>query len=328
MLRLLTLGVCAMALGGAAPPQAAAPAPLAIEAFAEIPQIQDPQISPNGKRIAGKIAIRGTQLFAVISPGSGEPPKLINPGKSDLNGWYWVNDEWLVISTGQQVPVDGFSWYVTRSFGYSVDSGKVTRLARDAAQNGGNVIWRARDGSARVLLSFQTSPIFEDVGFWPQVDEVDLATGKRRNVVRSTPGVFNWYADGDGVVRMGIGTADEGRSRRLLYRDSADAAFRTIDRVAKREQRLIVPTLFLRDSGKALVIDDDEGGFSALYELDLATLERGKQLFASKGYDIEGIVTDPTGFGYLGVAVNENRPHIRWTDPAMVAMQAAVSDLV
>lgn len=338
MLRSLGLGGIAIALGGAALPQAApvsasasASAQLAIEAFAEVPQIEDPELSPDGKRIAGKIAIRGKQLFAVITPGSGQPPKLINPGKSDLNWWRWVNDEWLVVGIGQAVPVEGDTLhvtYATRALGYSVSTGKAVPLAHDVGQKGDDVIWRARDGSARVLLSFQTSLGFNEVGFWPQVDEIDLATGKRHNVMRSTPGIFSWYADGDGVVRMGIGATDDGRSRRLLYRDSASAAFKTIDRAATRKQRLTVPSLFLRDMGKALVIDDDEKGYSALYELDLKTLERGKQLFASKGYDIGGIVPDPTGFGYLGVAVNEDRPEIRWTDPDMIAMQAAVSDLV
>lgn len=332
MMRILLLAVSSWALAGAMAPQATVPAarpPLPVEAFAELPQVEDPELSPNGKHIAAKIAIKGKQLFAVMTPGTEGPPKLLNPGKADLNWWNWVNDEWLVVGIGQDVPVAGDTWYATRAVGFHPASGKVIQLApRTVAQKGDGVIWTARDGSARVLLSYQSSIYSNELGFWPQVDEVDLATGKRRKVVISKPGVMNWYADGAGVVRMGIGMSDDGRSRRVHYRDRPDAGFRTIDKAKTRDERLTVPALFLRDTGKALVIDDDEGGYSALYELDLTTLQRGKQLFASKGYDIGGIVRDASGFGYLGVSVEEDRPEIRWIDPEMAAMQATVSGLV
>lgn len=331
MSRIVSLVISAVALGGAALPQAAPPAakpPVPIEAFAEVPQIDDPELSPDGKRIAGKVAIAGKQYFAVMTLGTNTPPKMLSPGKADLNWWNWVNDEWLVVGIGQELPVEGDTWYVSRAIGYHPATGKTVQLARNAAQKGDDVIWTARDGSARVMLAYQTSIYTNMPGFWPRVDEIDLATGERRMVVSSKPGVMNWYADGAGVVRMGIGISDDGRSRRVHYRDRADASFRTIDKTKTRDERLTVPALFLRDTGKALVVDDDEEGYSALYELDLKTLARGKQLFASKGYDIGGIVPDASGFGYLGIAVNENRPEIRWTDPDMAATQATVAGMV
>ena len=338
MPRILLLSIASVALAGAAAPQASAPAPapagvprapLPVEAFAEVPQVARPDLSPDGKRIAAKIAINGKQYFAVLTPGAEGPPKLLTPGKVDLNWWHWVNDDWLVIGIGQEVPVQGDTWYLKRALGYNATTGKVMQLAsREAAQNADDVIWTARDGSARVMLAYQTSIYSNEEGFWPHVEEIDLNSGKRRIVAAGKSGVFNWYADGAGVVRMGIGSSEDGRSRRVLYRDRPNAMFRVIDKARGREDRLTVPALFLRDAGKALVIDDDEGGYSALYELDLTTLERGKQLFASKGYDIGGIVGDSTGFGYRGISVEENRPEIRWTDPEMAAMQATISGLV
>jgi len=339
MSRIVRAGVSALALMGdaasSAAPQTAAPVapatpvartasprpPLAVEAFAELPDVESPDLSPDGTKVAGRVAINGQQYFAVVKLGGEGPPRLINPGEADLNWWNWVNDEWVIVGIGQELPVEGDHWYVKRAIGVHVPTGKVTQLApRHVGQNGDDVIWAARDGSARVLLSYQTSIYTNEAGFWPQVDEIDLVTGKRRMVVGSKPGVFNWYADGAGLVRMGIGMSEDGRSRRVLYRDRADASFRTIDRTKTREDRLTVPALFLNDKTRALVIDDDEGGYSALYELNLTTLERGKQLFASKGYDIGGIVPDSTGFGYLGVSVEENHPLIRWTDAEMAAM--------
>lgn len=279
MSRIVWAGVSAFALMGSASssatPQTAAPvasatpaarataprAPLPVEAFAELPDIQGPDLSPDGTQVAGRVAINGKQYFAIVKLGSEGPPKLLNPGEADLNWWSWVNDEWLIVGIGQEMPVEGDRWYVKRAIGFHVPSGKATQLApRSVAQNGDDVIWVSRDGAPRVLLSYQTSIYTNDAGFWPQVDEVDLTTGKRRMIVPSKAGVFNWYADGAGLVRMGIGVSEDGRSRRLLYRDRPDALFRTIDRAKTREDRLTVPALFLEDKTKALVIDDDEGG--------------------------------------------------------------------
>lgn len=211
----------------------------------------------------------------------------------------------------------------------NVLTGKYQQIVgRDAAQNADDIIWTARDGTARVMIAYQTSIYLTEPGYWPKVQEVDLATGKDRLVQAPRTGVFDWYADGDGVLRMGIGVSEDGRSRRLLYRPDAATPFRVVDRARRNESRLTVPAMFLRDKTRALMIEDDEGGYSALYELDLATLERGKQLFASKGYDIAGLVRGGDGFSYLGVRVEEDRPETRWIDPDMVAMQAAVSGLV
>jgi dipeptidyl aminopeptidase/acylaminoacyl peptidase len=330
MLRLSMLAAAGMILGAAAPPQAAPASrtPLPAEAFAELPTVAGPEISPDGTRFAAKIAINGKQYFAVVAI-DGSSHKLVALGESDLNWWRWVNNEWLVIGIGGEQPVDGKPWYVSRAVGVQAATAKTLMIPnRSAAQNADDIIWTAKDGSARVMIAYQTSIYSNEEGFWPRVEEVDLATGSRRTVQASRAGVFSWYADPEGVVRMGIGMSEDGRSRRLLYREAAGASFRTVDRAKSNESRLTVPAMFLRDKGKALIIDDDEGGYSALYELNLATLERGKQLFATKGYDIGGLVRDADGFGYLGVAVEEDRPEIRWTDPAMAAMQARVSGMV
>lgn len=300
-------------------------APLDVAVFAEIPAIEGPEISPNGKAIAAKVAINGKQYFA-IGHLDGGPRKLVSLGDSDLNWWQWVNDEWLVLGVGELVPVSGEEWYVSRAVAVNALATKVVPLAsREAAQDADDVIWIASDGSPRVLMASQTSIYTDVAGFWPQVDEIDVSTGKRKLVLRGQDGVLDWYADGSGTVRMGIGMSTDGRTRRVLYRPDARTGFKTIDRARTHKESLLVPSMFLKEPGKAVMIADDEEGYSALYELDLNTLERGKQLLATKGFDIGGLVRDAGGYGYLGVRVNEDKPGIRWTDPGLQAMQAAVS---
>ncbi|WP_404338191.1 alpha/beta hydrolase family protein [Sphingomonas sp. MMS12-HWE2-04] len=309
--------------------EAAKPAASAVhydtEVFAQVPAFESPSLSPSGKAVAGKIGMGGNQYFAIV-PLDGGDRRMIATGEIDLNWWRWVNDEWLVLGVGQLVPVQGDEWYVRRAFGVSAKTGKVVKLASaEAGQNADDVLWYADDGTPRVLMASQSSIYRDEAGFWPDVWEIDISTGKRKKVQLGREGVWNWYADGAGTVRMGIGMSDDGRNRRVLYRDGGRGDFKVIDKARTHRDTLTVPALFLKEPGKALTISDDENGYSALYELDLHTLERGKQLFATKGYDIGGIEGDATGFGYTGVAVLQDRPGVVWTDPEMAAMQETIA---
>ncbi|MBN9981013.1 hypothetical protein JND44_14875, partial [Listeria monocytogenes] len=79
---------------GAAPvadPTAATAAPLPAEAFATLPFLQAPALSPDGTRGALRMAIKGEQRFAIIRRDGASNPVMINPGPNDLNSWAWVN---------------------------------------------------------------------------------------------------------------------------------------------------------------------------------------------------------------------------------------------
>ena len=331
MSRIFIMMAASVVLGGAAPPQTASPLrkPMPIEDFAELPRVQAPALSPDGRRYAAKIAIQGKQYFAIVPVEGTDPPRLLNAGAVGLNWWRWVNDEWVIVGIGQSLIVNGDDLYATRALGFNTVTGKIVQLAgRDAALGGDDIIWTARDGSPRVMIAYQKSMYVDKPDFWPQVDEIDLATGKRKQIVAGNTGVVSWYADGNGVVRIGVGRSEDGLSSRVLYRTTQQERFRVVDRAKGPDDTLTIPSAFLKEAGKAVTIEDDEGGFSALYELDLATLQRGRQLFASKGYDIEGLALDPSGFGYLGVAVHETQPGIHWTDPGMAEIQKTVAGLI
>jgi acetyl esterase/lipase len=296
------------------------------EVFAALPAIESPEIAPNGAYFAAKIDVKGTQYFA-ITPFSGERPRIIALGELDLNWWRWVDDEWLVMGIGQTTDVMGEDWYVRRIVGVNT-AGKLVRLSPlQSGQNADNVIWFSHDGKPRVRLAYQTSIFYDEPGFWPQVDEIDVATGRHRQVQASQKEVTSWYSDGNGAIRMGLGHGNNGRSTRVLYRPGERGLFHTIDSARTPKEAVMAPALFLPDGG-ALMIADDEDGYSALYDLDLASMKRGAQRFASKGFDIGGLIVDRAGFALEGVSVNEDRPAIRWIDPEMKAMAEEAQAMV
>lgn len=328
----LTAAACGLAAATVAqtPPAAPAAVPRPIEQFAELPALVGPKLSPDGKRIAARVAIKGQQYFAILAVEGQAPPQLIATGKGDLNWWQWVNNDWLVVGVGDKVPVpDAGEWYVRRAVGIAAADGKVVPLVtRDAAQNADDVLWTARDGTPRVLIAYQSSLEPSNINFWPQVAEVDVSTGKTKRVVGPREGVMSWVADGQGVVRMGIGRSLDGRQMRVLYRGGAGQDFDTIVRARTHKDSYVIPASFLAEPGKALAMADDADGFGGLYEYDLTKLELGKRLYGSKNFDLEGYVLNTARDGLAGVSYLDDRARTEWIDPDLVKLQAEVQGFV
>jgi dipeptidyl aminopeptidase/acylaminoacyl peptidase len=312
-----------------APPANAATALRPLEDFARLPFIENPQISPDGTKLAAKLSFEGRQVFAVYpftQPNA--KPVMMAVDNMDLNSWTWVNDEWLALDVGQTIKFEGNDLYVGRAIGFSALGKPTTVFARDAAGQFVRVIWTASDGSPRALLSVQRSIYLNDEGFWPEVLEVDVSTGRTRTVVKPREDVMSWYADASGVVRLGFGYDDDNRSARMLYRPDSDSAFKTIDRAnTAKNERLMVPALFAADPTKSLTFSDHEG-FDWLYELDLTTLTIGKKIFGVPGYDLESVRTDATGQVLTGVAYTDTRWRVDWLDPAMAEVQKTLDTAV
>jgi dipeptidyl aminopeptidase/acylaminoacyl peptidase len=318
-----------MLLVGAALPLQAQPAPRPVEDFAALPFIVGPKLSPDDTKLAAKLAVNGRQMLAIVPLFKSEKlPRTINTGDIDLNWWSWVNDEWLIGGIGTTEKVEGKDWYVTRVFGFGTDGKIVPSLGgRELGQHASDVIWSARDGTPRILLSVQRS-IYAGDDFWPQIIEVNVATGRWKQVVKPREGVMDWYADSDAVVRMGIGYNDDRRTSRLLYRTEKNEMFRVIDRArATDDQSLTVPAMFLPDPTKAVTFSNHEG-YDWIYELELPSLTLGKKLFGVDGYDIDYIGTDADRTRVVSAEYTSDQTRVHWFDADLNETQAALDKAV
>lgn len=309
----------------AAPPAADAPIPAAV--FAQLPRFESPRLSPDGTRIAAKMAIDGVQSLVVMPLFDGKPAALKVGENMDINWWRWVGDKWLVAGIGSQSHLGGEDIYITRMVGLSADLRTLNRI--DWSNSGiraDDLLWSAKDGSPRILFARSTG-IDTMADIYPSVWDADVSTGKVRRVAASQPDVWDWYADGAGTLRMGIRYIDDTGRGALLYRGSNAESFRTIARSdSRKEQSFIVPTTFRAD-GTALATSDS-GGRDALYEVSLPDLTLGKKVYDHPGYDIDGVVENRDGNDVLGISVTDTFDHIVWLDPALKRIQAAADAAV
>src|SRR5688572_1256710 len=136
----------------AAPVSAQPAPPRPVEHFARLPFIAGPKLSPDGTRIAARVATEGRQMLAIFSL-TGGPGRLalVAVGDSDLNWWDWVNDEYLIAGVGGTDKLMGVDLYFRRAVSISADGRQIRTLAKGkAAQIADDVIWIANDGSPRI----------------------------------------------------------------------------------------------------------------------------------------------------------------------------------
>ena len=315
-----------------AAPAAAAPAnlgPQPVEAFAALPEFEGPALSPDGTRIAGKRALNGKQylMVAPLLKDHGKPALAVLSDKVDVNWWRWVNDEWLIVGLGSQDTIQGEDYYVTRLIGVRADMQKMVKIDwENSGFRADEVLWTAQDGTPRILFAKQTG-IYSMTDVYPSVYEADVSTGRVKRIATGQTDVWDWYADGQGQLRMGVRYSDETRKKSILYRQSNAEPFRTIARAdGRKDESVLIPRIF-RTDGTALAIDDSDG-YDALYEVSLPDLKLGRKLSTVTGYDIDGIIRNPAGNDISAIRYTDQYYHDAWTDPRIKELQEAVDKSV
>lgn len=338
------LASAALALPASAIAQPARPAatpaatgtPVPLATFARLPQTEGPRISANGSALAARVRSNGRQVLAVIPLDRPDArPEIIfrdedanfdgSRGKQVLS-WDWIDDDNLLIWVGQQADVMGQATQERRVVAYNRRTKQLTRLGwRDAFIDAGNVIWQSRSGPPRILISrLVNSGDTERIGN-PEVISVDVTTGRQERVQQPQPGVRSWYADGEGNVRLGLETDRGTGNLRARYRGVGQTNFRTIiNQRMERYREPPVPLIFLAND-RAIVQSRHEN-FSAIYEMDLNTMQMVRKVFGVDGYDVGGVAPnlDETGIG--AVSVTENRTRITYFEPRLREIQQVLDE--
>lgn len=315
--------------------QAVAPRePFPLSVFSRLPETERPRISTDGSALAAKVRINGEQVLAIIplDTPDARPQIIARDGEFDqrddvrTTNWEWIDADNLLIWIASRQDLDGQKVDAVRVVGYNRRTRRTTPLGwQGTFVDAGQVLWRSRTGPPRVLIArYATGRGYERL-FNREVIEVDVTTGRQRLIEAPRRGVSNWYADGDGNVRMGISSnATTGRLQ-VLYRPGGSGNFRTI--IRERMERYTeppVPLAFLPGE-RALALSRHEGT-TALYEIDLNTMEFVRKVYGVDGYDLSNVDLNDDRNAVDGIFVVENRLRIQWMNPRLREIQAGLDE--
>jgi dipeptidyl aminopeptidase/acylaminoacyl peptidase len=284
--------------------------------------VSSPQLSPDGTRVLARFNIDGKEMLGVHSL-TGEKLRLFSlPPKKDLASYRWAGNDRILISLGETVPWYDDDAYATRLGCYELATSTFRFIGSKTEGLEGDDILYVDPSGEWILLSFQ--PTIYD---WPTVSRVELATNKIKQVVGSRPGVWEWYADLDGVVRAGVGQDDKGWS--MVYRRAGTDPFRRLPKVKWDDEDAALDIVrFTRASDEGYVLSNKATGRYALYKYNYATKTLGEPIFKNDTNDITDFQTTLDGDALQAVWYTDDRDRIVWFDEKMKAVQAELDAAV
>ena len=167
-----------------------------------------------------------------------------------------------------------------------------------------------------VLLSTQ-----EDMAHTPHVQRVDLETGEAVEVQPPVRGVWSWFADANGIVRVGVDYGE--RRTRIFYRADARSPLALIETRRNLDDDSVIDMVrFVSNTDRGIIVTNAETGRFAVYEYDFATDTRGAVLFEHPDVDVTQAVFGADG-SVDGIVYEDDRPRVRWLKPELEAHPGA-----
>ncbi|HEX9932994.1 MAG TPA: S9 family peptidase [Allosphingosinicella sp.] len=325
------LGVAAIARAAAQPvppqrapdsqsaPRQPAASPIPLETFAELPFFDSPVLSPDGTHVAARILVGEEQRIGIWRIAAGEPvEQLRNFAAPGVASYQWAGNDRLLVNVTMVVVVTAsvtLPIAVRRVASYEIATGEARPLeaGRGLASD---VIFTDPDGRY-VLLSTPPAAFSP-----PAVYRVDLASGAATMVQPNRRGVLSWFADSDGVVRVGVDYGE--RRTKIYYRAAPGAELRLVDTQRNVQDDSVVDMVrFVGNTERGIIVTNAETGRFAVYRYDFATDTRGEVLFEHPEVDVTTPILNPDG-SVDGVAYEDDRPRLRWLNPQLAEVQRSI----
>lgn len=331
-----TLGVAfAAETAEPAPVAAQAKAPtIPLTAFAALPSIQLPRLSPDGR---GAVMIQNVngKSYVVVS-GFGAEPKVLLQTDNDKYSFMsvrWAGNQRVLIGASFPEERRGIRTIETRLIGIDRDGTNLKADLTRAIQGDGVFEPQQRTAQLqdRIVASVPGEPevvllaLDTKVPAQPDIYRLDVRSGQARLVQRNLGGIQNWMADTQGEVRLAQGTS--GTTRRVMVKPPASperpsswvalARYDASDPAAARTQAL-APLGFDADPRFLYALAPVDGR-NALVRIDLQDPAFPREtLLADPQFDVRAsLIRDPASRRIVGVNATTNASRtLFWDDDA------------
>jgi len=300
------------------PAPAKPPERLSAETFAAGAFIGDPKLSPAGDRVIAKLSVNGELLLGIKDFRDPTGKIIALPFESFDVRWYrWASNNRVLIGLGR----NGGRFYSTRLFLYDLAK-RTGRYLGPKRQGivGDDVLFVADDGSYLLLAMAKNTNSF------PGVIRVDLdsESAEMVEIVNPQQWIYDWYADANGIVRLGLGYAGLRRTK-VVYRNSATEKFKEVARVKWDDSDGEIDTIRIPTSTeKGYVVTNTRTGRFGVYEFDWKTLEIGAAVFEHPTVDVDDFQLSEDGKSIAGVFFTDDRQRVKWFSPEAEGLQKEI----
>jgi dipeptidyl aminopeptidase/acylaminoacyl peptidase len=321
-----SLGLTAITWNQAANAQSAAapaespPPRIAAAAFAKSGGISEPILAPDGKRIAITAQIGGKAALAVLDTETRKPVRRFDmPPKHELEWYKWAGSDRILMSVSTIVPWFGDEARATRLLVSDLTTGKTSTIAKGEMGLEGDDLLYTDPAGQFVLLAMQRT-IYDYPSVWRfPLDGTAAKTGKQ--IQKPQNGIWEWFADDAGVVRMGLEFSSA--RTKVWYRKAEADAFREIAKLTEDnvDDQIWDVMRITSGSDEGYALKPDATGRIALRKFNYATRTAGDVVFAVPGWDVTDYQLDKDNTP-LAAYYTDDRDHVHWFAPKMRTLQA------
>jgi len=296
--------------------------PSAAELYGTLPLARDVRLSPDGNSLALIAAVQGREQFVIWHLAGGPPTSLVT-GEAEPHWFAWKDDGHLLAG----LYYGDFKNYrngamSTRALVFDADGSRhvvvnfadLSRVTGLVPQFQDHLLSTLPGDPDHVLM--QVGPV--ERPRTPDVFLVDIHTGEPKRLIDNRLGVFEWWADPHGVVRLAKGYLD-GEARFYGRLDASSPWVRLSEADGGAEDRLTPVALSEDDPYQIYWQVRREDGFTELRDYDGRNGHMGKVIAGAPAIDAHGAVVDGRLVGYrLG------NGDVTYFDPAWEKMANSV----
>lgn len=293
---------------------AALPDLIPLEVLLGNPEKVQPQLSPDGKRMAYIAPVNDVLNVWVGDVGKENYKPVTKDTDRGIRGYFWAFDNKHLLYIQDRGGDE--NW---RLYSVNLDTDEIRDLTPYTNVQA-QFVSRDKDRPEELLIALN-----KENAQLHDVYHLDLPSGELTLAAKNPGNVIGWVADRDLKVRACMAATPDGGFD-LLYRENEEADWKKLLSWGSDDTLASGPVGFNKD-GKSLFIQDSrDAGTGRLAKLEIST-GKSEVLAEDPNYDLGGVMVDPDTFEIQAVSFDRDRNEWLALDKSVQADFDAISKL-
>lgn len=265
-----------------------------LSAFADLPGIRSPDISPDGKAIAYISRIEGVDYLAKFDVATGKNEALIRIPDVKAQGVYWVGSKYIILRASKIA--NEARWRLkfedSAAFAYNVETRKIVQLLTKTKglypyQSGlGRIVGIDPDGQHVYMPAYMADGETKDL----LKVNLNSGMGDRAPGGKGSKSTLDWIVDDSAKISARVDFNDE-QSLYEIRVPNPSGGWRTIYSETTKDPSLVVAGL-ARSKGSLVAMKSGDSNFSQMYEISLADGAFAGPLHTRTTAEVETLIFD------------------------------------
>ena len=270
-------------------------------AFAQLPIIEQPKISPDGSKIAliynkpdgptVSVAPFGSLDFTILAS--------LKLGRDRVDSVHWSGNNYIIVSASYPQRANGDQYRASRLYVFDIanETSKELTERRFTKKS-----WYEY-ASFRIVSLLKNDPehilvsTYDDKDRAYAVFKVELSTAKYKKIQKNEYDISSWSADHQGIVRLGVAydKKQEKVTRTIWYRDKAESELVKLHSRVLGEGETFDVIGLSKEGDKAYILSDRETGRESVWLFDIVSGEFESLVYSNPDYDVAAGIHNSEG---------------------------------